>query len=55
VSNKIFGLSDSEKKLIRKVAKGLISIAEQAMPDSFLASDSRVKSARLLLSKLKGS
>ena len=41
------------KAEIIKLAKGLIEIAELAMPDTYLATDSRVKLARRLL-KLYG-
>lgn len=42
-------LNPAEKRLILKVAKGLIKIAELAMPGTYFASDSRVKAARKLV------
>ncbi|MFA6094184.1 MAG: hypothetical protein WC986_14695 [Elusimicrobiota bacterium] len=42
-------LTRDEQKLILKVAKGLVEIAALAMPESFLASDRRVKAAKQLI------
>lgn len=42
------------RRLALKVAKGLIAIAELAMPDTYFATDSRVKAARRLLKEIGG-
>jgi hypothetical protein len=42
----------SEYKAAERVAKGLLSIAKLAMPDTFYASDSRCQAARRLLNHL---
>lgn len=46
-------LNPAEKRLILKVARGLIAVAETAMPDSYLATDSRVKAARKLIKLIR--
>ena len=46
-------LTPGERRLVRRVAKGLIDIAELAMPDTYFATDSRVKDTRWLLALTK--
>ena len=42
-----------DKKEVEKVIAGLLEIAEMAMPDTYFATDSRVKAAKALLKKIK--
>jgi hypothetical protein len=42
----------SEYNAVIKVAKGLLAIAAQAMPDTYYATDSRCQAARRLLNTL---
>lgn len=46
-------MTPAEKKEVRRVVVGLLKIAELVMPDTFFASDSRLKRARKLLAALK--
>lgn len=43
----------AEMKEAEKIARGLIAIAKLAMPDSYFASDSRVRRARRFLDRAK--
>jgi hypothetical protein len=45
-------MTDNEAKQVIKAIKGLLKIAETAMPDTYYASDSRCKYARRLLAEL---
>jgi hypothetical protein len=47
-------VSDAEKvRQARKVIKGLLKIAELAMPDSYFETDRRVRAAKKWLAEVK--
>lgn len=45
-------MNADEQKEVRRALRGLLKIAEMAMPDTFFATDSRVRAAKKLLKKL---
>jgi hypothetical protein len=45
-------MTKAEKIRVVKVVKGLLKIAKIAMPDTYYASDSRIKAAKLLLGRV---
>lgn len=47
-------MKKATKPSVEKAIKGLLKIAELAMPDTYYATDSRVKYAKKVLEGLKG-